>query len=155
MEREEIEEMVASAVRQAMEAHMAHPGKRAKVTKFTDPEGKTWMSATLDRGEVVRKVLTLVALVIASTVALIQFSNRWFLIPTMDARANGIVHEHELRVRQEMQQVVPDFVTKAEFDKRVAAADGRWETQKEFNERVAADLAIMQADIKEILKRLR
>lgn len=155
VEKEELLEMIRQSIREFDAERMSHPTRRERVTRFTDPDGKTWVSTTLEKAEVIRKALLVGAAIIGATVALVQFTNRWFLVPTMDERAASIVAAHESEVRAEMAAVTPGFVTKAEFDRRVAASDGRWDTQEEFNKRVAADLAIMQADIKEILKRLR
>lgn len=151
MEREEIEDLIHSI----LDERVQHPGQRAKMTRFTTPEGKTWVSTTLERGEMVRKMLVIMAVLIGSTVALVQFSNRWFLIPTIDDRAKAQIQAHEIRVKAEMQAITPTFVTRAEFDRRVASSDVKWENQQEFNGRVEAALVVIQADVKELLKRVR
>lgn len=129
LSRDELRTLIREVMEEQQSERMAHSARREKVTRYTDPEGKTWMSATLERGEVVRKVLAVVVVVIASTAGLVAFTNQWFLLPTIDSRADIKIEAHEQRIREEMDAKTPAFVTRAEFDRRVAASDARWEAQ--------------------------
>lgn len=129
LSRDELRTLIREVLEEQQTERMAHSTRREKVTRYTDPEGKTWMSATLERGEVVRKVFAIVGFVIASTAGLVAFTNQWFLLPTIDHRADIKISAHEDRVQKEMDAKTPGFVTRAEFDRRVAASDARWEAQ--------------------------
>ena len=148
---DEVRSIVKEVVADVLAENLQNRGERQKYTRFQSSDGKSWLSVTLEKGEVVRKIFTLAALIIGVTVALVQFTNHWFLLPTMDARASSLISLHEELVRSEMERITPKFATKAEHDLLQAQVT---QSDREVSE-IRRTLEIMQTDIKEILKRLR
>lgn len=155
LDREELEELVRRVIAEERNEALAHPGRREKYTRYTDPDGKTWVSATLERGEVFRKVLAVVTLMIASAAGLVAFTNQWFLLPTIDSRADVKIEAHEQRVRKEMDAKTPAFVTRAEFDRRVASSDARWEAQEARYAALTEWLTRIEAKLDRVIERGR
>lgn len=153
MDREELRDVIRDVIAEERAASMSRELKRERFTRYTDPEGKTWVSATLERGEMLRKVLLILAAIVGATVAAVQFTNTWFLMPTIDRRAQSLIQAHEVRVKAEMEATVPTFVTSSEFNAKVAERDERWRNQLDFNQRVEVTLISIQTDIKELLRR--
>lgn len=151
--KEELTQMIRAVIAEERVESLSHPGQRAPVTRYTDPDGKTWVSTTLERGEMIRKALVIIGVVLASAVALIQFTNVWFLLPTMDARASQQIVAHEARVRQEMETRVPNFVSKSEFDRRVAASDAKWAAQDEKYKVLTEWMTRIEAKLDRLIER--
>lgn len=151
--KEELTEMIRAVIAEERSESIAHSGQRAPVTRYTDADGKTWLSATLERGEMIRKALVIIGIIVGSVVGLIQFTNAWFLLPTMDARANEQIVEHEQRARQEMEARVPAFVSRAEFDRRVAASDAKWAAQDEKYKVLTEWMTRIEAKLDRLIER--
>ena len=151
MTADEVRSLVREVVTEVLAENVQPHGERQKYTRFESSDGKSWLSVTLEKGEVVRKIVTLAALIIGATVALVQFTNHWFLLPTMDGRASALIAAHEVHVRAEMEKITPKFATKAEHDLLQVQVT---QNDRDVSE-IRRTLEIMQTDIKEILKRLR
>lgn len=153
--REELEAVIRQVIAEERVESIAHPAQREKVTRYTDPDGKTWISTTLERGEIAQKIAALLIALTTIVSAANYVVSRLVLYPAIDERVTASILAHEERARNRMSEISPTLVTRAEFDAWTAEKNEKWRDQDEFNKRIEAALIEMQRDIKELLKRVR
>lgn len=153
IDKEELTELIRDIITEERAESIAHPTRRERVTRFTDPEGKTWVSMTLERGEIVTKLAAL--LVALTTIFSIAnyFVSRLVVYPAIEERVTAEIKNHEEQVRTRMNEVAPTLVTRTEWKEWTAEKNERWRNQDEFNRQVGNAIIEMQKDIKLLLQR--
>lgn len=155
MSLDELEELVTKLMDKRDAQRMASGVRRDPFTSFTDPDGKTWLSATLNKAEVVRKAWAAILLFGAILGGINFVLTTYVARPVAREEAATQIAEHNKAAREEMQKIATTLVYKPEFDAYKASRDERWATQTATNQRIEASLVEMQKDIKELLKRVR
>lgn len=155
MSLDELEELVQKLMDKRDAQRMASGVRRDPFTSFTDPDGNTWLSATLNKAEVVRKTWAAILLVVAILSGINFVLTTYVARPVAKEEAAAQIAEHNKHAQEEMAKIAPTLVYKQDFDAYKASRDERWTTQTVTNQRIESGLVEMQRDIKELLKRVR
>lgn len=153
--QEELVEMVERLMDEREAKRIAAGGNRAPMSKFVDPDGKTLISSTLRKAQLVQVLVGLVLGIGAILGAMNFFYNEMSVKPAAKREAVLLLGEHEKRVEKMMAEVRPTLVTRAEFQAYADRREERWAAQQQTNVRIETGLTEMQRDIKELLKRVR
>ena len=147
------------AVRKIMAEHeaarLATGASRAPFSTLKDPDGKTWVSSTFEKAEVVKKFWQAILLVCAIGGGINYALTRYIVTPEATRVARETLTEHEVAVAKKMDAIMPTIVMRSDFDKYVERRDERWVAQGQTNERIETALVEVSRDIKELLKRTR
>lgn len=155
MEREEMEDLIRQVIAEERHESLAHPARREKFTRYTDPDGKTWMSATMDRAEIAQKMI---GFVIASCTllgvinyAILTFSVRPAVRNEIDAR----IGQHEDQARTKMNEMLPYIVKREEWVAWTSDKSRRWQQQDALNEALENRLTRIEEKLDRLIERGR
>lgn len=161
MTETEQRKLIRDVIAEERAEQLAHPSRRERVTKFTDPDGNTWISRTLSRAEEARRLFGLIAFAFGICAAAFTTYYNLVVLPDVDAHAAAQISAHDEAARRRMDEVAAQILFKKDFDAALAASawvaekEQRWKYQDEFNQRIELTLIEMQRDIKELLRRVR
>lgn len=153
IDRDELEELIRRVIAEERQESMAHPTRREKFTRYTDPEGKTWVSATMEKAEMAQKLLGLF-LALASIISVVNYAVvNYAVMPSVHGAVESAIDTHEKAVAVRMAEIAPTLVQRAEFERRVAVADERWKNQDGLNNAMAERLKRIEEKLDRLIER--
>jgi hypothetical protein len=157
--REEIEQIAAAAASAAVEqeraSRLSHPEERRRVTKFQAPDGREWISTTLEKAELWKRVILLIVFAGSIMGGVLGGYYEVVVLPREERRIAEMIHQHELDAQARMEVVAKKYALDSDLQVLRAEKAQKWEDQDKFNARIEAALVEMQRDIKELLRRSR
>lgn len=155
LDREELEELIRRVIAEERAEAMSHPLHREKFTRYTDPDGKTWVSATMERAEVAQKmiafVLALIALLSSVNYAVLTYAVR----PAIEVEIKREMAAHNEDARRRMDEMLPHIVNREEWVAWTAEKKQMWDRQQEVNELMEKRLTRIEEKLDRLIERGR
>lgn len=122
LDPDELRDLVKEVVTDVLSSQTQIHGDRSKYTRFESSDGKSWLSVTLERDEMIRKLAAFIIAITTIFSAATYVMNRMVFYPIVDER----IAAHESNAERKMAEIRPTIVSRAEFDRRVASSDAKW-----------------------------
>lgn len=153
IDRDELEELIRRVIAEERQESMAHPARREKVTRYTDPDGKTWVSMTMERAEIAQKLIGL-AIALCTLLSLVNYAIITYAVrPEIRDQIDNAIAEHELSARTRMNEMLPSIVNRAEWSSWTAEKNEKWRAQDLMNEAMNARLVRIEEKLDRLIER--
>lgn len=153
-DKDELREIIREVMMEEKALHYENGGmRRREMERFKTPDGKEFISTTIERAEMLRKVAMLAAFFVALVIAGLGLWWKVEIEPRNREFIRAELAQHSADARDRMKEVAKQYALKSDFDTFVADKEQRWRAQDRFNERVELVLIDIQKDTKELLRR--
>lgn len=153
IDKEELSKLIRDIIAEERAESLAHPGRREKITRYTDPEGKTWVSMTLERTEMVQKIMALF-LTLCSVLSIVNYAVIRFAVePAIHIEIDKAIDDHEVQVRARMNEMAPNIVTQTEFKAWTSEKTEKWKNQEIFNAGINDRLKRIEEKLDRLIER--
>lgn len=155
MDRDELISVIKEVIAEDRAERITHPEQRQKYTSYETPEGRTWTAVTLEKGEMLRKAVTIISTVCVFIGSLFIGYYELIISPRNERATASMIHQHELEAAGRMREEAAKYALAEDLKMLKVEKEQKWIDQDRFNARVEASLVEMQKDIKELLRRVR